>query len=103
MSAAVFVLPSLSPMACYGVSFTVILEGRSSHNEVYTSTNTTNTGERTKPMSMSRMEHKHKILVLGCEKISRCFVSFIAPRYNGFKEAYSTTFQFTFCRYLILG
>jgi hypothetical protein len=35
---AVTVLPSMSPMASYEVSFTFVLDGRSSHNEVSTST-----------------------------------------------------------------
>jgi len=72
---------------------------------------TTNTGKRTKPMSMSRMGLKHTIFVLGRQKISHCFVSLFAPSYNCFQEAYSITFQknfyktaqLTFCRYLMVG
>ena len=109
MSGAVSALTSMSRMACYGISFSFILDRRSSHNEVYTSTGHHEYRKMYQAnVNVSNGTQTHTILVLGREKILRCFVSFIAP---SFQEAYSTTFQksfyetaqFTFCRYLIGG
>lgn len=99
MSGTVSLLPSTSPMARYGVSFTFTLHERSSHHHEYRK-------RCTKPMWMTGMGLKHTNLMLGREKISRCFWSFIAPSYNCFHEAHNTIFkknfyktaQFTLCR-----